>query len=245
MSSTSTTRSSGGSSPSSSRTGPVAARARGRRDGRVDHRLGDELALRLPRRYGPEALDDAEARILAALASRLPVEIPRLSRTVPGAGYPWFWSVHTWLDGSASRGSLPVDGGRGSSGRCRRSTPAARRTRLRARPAARGARRTCETRSDGRRARSARAVGAGGRRPQWNGRAVRIPLRRRRAQRARPGGAARRGARLGGAGAGDPALDVMVAWKLVARKSASAFERCSTSTTRPGCARRAGRRPRR
>ena len=81
-------------------------------DGTVNviYRLGDELALRLPRRDGTEALDDREARILAALASRLPVEIPRpVAHGRPGAGYPWFWSVHTWLEGALPDGSLPAD----------------------------------------------------------------------------------------------------------------------------------------
>jgi len=81
-------------------------------DGTVNviYRLGDELALRLPRRNGPEALDDGEARILAALTSRLPFEIPRaVAHGRPGAGYPWFWSVHTWLVGSLPGGPLPVE----------------------------------------------------------------------------------------------------------------------------------------
>jgi aminoglycoside phosphotransferase (APT) family kinase protein len=48
-------------------------------DGTVNviYRLGDELALRLPRRDGNEAPDDREARILSALATCLPVDIPR------------------------------------------------------------------------------------------------------------------------------------------------------------------------
>jgi aminoglycoside phosphotransferase (APT) family kinase protein len=39
----------------------------------------------------------------------LQVAIPRpATRGRPGAGYPWFWSVHTWLQGDLPTGPLAV-----------------------------------------------------------------------------------------------------------------------------------------
>ena len=63
-------------------------------------RLGNELAVRLPRRDGSLAAEDKEHTWLPRLAPRLPVEIPLpVARGKPGAGYPWHWSVHSWLEG--------------------------------------------------------------------------------------------------------------------------------------------------
>jgi aminoglycoside phosphotransferase (APT) family kinase protein len=71
-------------------------------DGTVNviYRLGDALSIRLPRRDGPEAEDDLEFLWLPVLAPHLPVAIPQpVARGRPGDGYPWYWSIHTWLDG--------------------------------------------------------------------------------------------------------------------------------------------------
>ncbi len=63
-------------------------------------RLGDRLAVRLPRVHGPEVEEDSEHEWLPILARALPVEIPLpVARGRPGRGYPWHWSVVTWLDG--------------------------------------------------------------------------------------------------------------------------------------------------
>jgi aminoglycoside phosphotransferase (APT) family kinase protein len=60
-------------------------------------RLGNELAVRLARRDGPTA-DEVDR--LTRLAGLLPVELPlQVARGRPGAGYPWFWSVIRWLEG--------------------------------------------------------------------------------------------------------------------------------------------------
>jgi aminoglycoside phosphotransferase (APT) family kinase protein len=80
-------------------------------DGTVNviYRLGEELSVRIPRRDGPETEDDLEFRWLPLLARQLPVAIPRpVARGRPGAGYPWFWSVHTWLQGDLPTGPLAV-----------------------------------------------------------------------------------------------------------------------------------------
>ena len=65
-------------------------------------RLGDELAVRLPR-LAEWSADDGELRLLPRLAPLLPLEIPRpLALGEPGAGYPCRWLVVTWLAGETA-----------------------------------------------------------------------------------------------------------------------------------------------
>ena len=72
----------------------------------VIFRLGDELAVRLPRRDGPTEPDPREREWLPRLAPLLPVEIPvPVAQGRPTADYPWFWEIHTWLEGE----TVPVD----------------------------------------------------------------------------------------------------------------------------------------
>jgi aminoglycoside phosphotransferase (APT) family kinase protein len=64
-------------------------------------RLGDDLALRLPRREMAAPLILNEQRWLPELATRLPVPVPAPVRVgVPEQGYPWHWSVVPWLSGA-------------------------------------------------------------------------------------------------------------------------------------------------
>jgi aminoglycoside phosphotransferase (APT) family kinase protein len=71
-------------------------------------RLGDELAVRMPRRALAATLIENEQRWLSRLAPRLPIPIPVPLRIgLPGAGYPWHWSVLPWLKGTAADISLP------------------------------------------------------------------------------------------------------------------------------------------
>jgi aminoglycoside phosphotransferase (APT) family kinase protein len=63
-------------------------------------RLGDELALRLPRREGPTEPGSDELEWLPRLAPLLPVEIPvPVAQGRPSGAYPWFWEIHTWVEG--------------------------------------------------------------------------------------------------------------------------------------------------
>lgn len=63
-------------------------------------RLGDDLAVRVPRRRQAAALVEHEQRWLPELAARLPVPVPAPVRTGrPTARYPWHWSVVPWLAG--------------------------------------------------------------------------------------------------------------------------------------------------
>src|SRR5690348_6050028 len=64
-------------------------------------RLGEEMSVRLPSAQGYVAQVAKEQRWLPRLAPRLPLPIPvPLAQGVPGAGYPWPWSVYRWLAGA-------------------------------------------------------------------------------------------------------------------------------------------------
>jgi aminoglycoside phosphotransferase (APT) family kinase protein len=189
-------------------------------DGTVNviYRLGEELSVRIPRRDGPETEDDLEFRWLPLLAPQLPVAIPRpVARGRPGAGYPWFWSVHTWLQGDLPTGPLAVADVAGLVSALQRiELPGAPEPAYgRGRPLAdRDAYvRAALERVDAPGALELweRAVSAPGweHEPVW----VHADLDRRNVL-VRDG---RLAAVLdwGGVGVGDPAVDVMVAWKLV------------------------------
>jgi aminoglycoside phosphotransferase (APT) family kinase protein len=65
------------------------------------YRLGDELAVRLPRRAVAAGLIAHEQAWLPRLAGRLSVPVPVPLRIgVPALGYPWNWSIVRWLHGS-------------------------------------------------------------------------------------------------------------------------------------------------
>jgi aminoglycoside phosphotransferase (APT) family kinase protein len=64
-------------------------------------RLGENLAVRLPRRAATAPMIEHEQRWLPQLAPRLPLPVPtpvRMGR--PGAGFPWSWSVVRWVRGT-------------------------------------------------------------------------------------------------------------------------------------------------
>lgn len=64
------------------------------------YRLGGELSLRLPRRREWSDEDHLVAQWLPQLAPRLAVAIPvPVAEGTPGEGYPCHWSVCTWVDG--------------------------------------------------------------------------------------------------------------------------------------------------
>ena len=63
-------------------------------------RLGDELAVRLPRRAASATLIENEQRWLPELAARLPVAVPVPLRVgVPCRLFGWSWSIARWLPG--------------------------------------------------------------------------------------------------------------------------------------------------
>jgi aminoglycoside phosphotransferase (APT) family kinase protein len=68
-------------------------------DNRV-FRLGEHLAVRIPRRAASAVLIEQEQRWLPGLSVRLPLPIPVPVRIgQPGCGFPWKWSVVPWFSG--------------------------------------------------------------------------------------------------------------------------------------------------
>ncbi|RZI85004.1 MAG: phosphotransferase, partial [Microbacterium sp.] len=73
-------------------------------------RLGDDLAVRLPRRAAAAQLIEHEQRWLPQLAEALPVAIPApVAVGVPDAHYPWAWSVVPWFAGTRMLDLEPVE----------------------------------------------------------------------------------------------------------------------------------------
>jgi aminoglycoside phosphotransferase (APT) family kinase protein len=69
-------------------------------------RLGVELSVRLPRRDGPNEPGSVELDWLPKVAPQLPVEVPvPVAQGQPSDGYPWFWEIHTWVEGE----TVPVE----------------------------------------------------------------------------------------------------------------------------------------
>lgn len=63
-------------------------------------RLGDELAVRVPRREVAAHLIEHEQQVLGAIAERVAVTVPAPVRVgVPSATFPWPWSIVPWLEG--------------------------------------------------------------------------------------------------------------------------------------------------
>jgi aminoglycoside phosphotransferase (APT) family kinase protein len=66
------------------------------------YRLGDGMAVRLPRIHWATRQADKDERWLPVLAPHLPLAIPvPLAKGSPAEGYPWQWSVVPWLEGEA------------------------------------------------------------------------------------------------------------------------------------------------
>jgi aminoglycoside phosphotransferase (APT) family kinase protein len=66
-------------------------------------RLGDDLAIRLPRIGWATDQIDKEAEWLPRLAPHLPVALPTpVAVGEPAEGYPYPWAVHRWLPGEGA-----------------------------------------------------------------------------------------------------------------------------------------------
>jgi len=74
------------------------------------YRLGEDLAVRLPRRSAVAAEADRLQRWLPRLAPQLPLEVAApLACGVPGEGFPFPWLVCRWLDGQVASDDPGVD----------------------------------------------------------------------------------------------------------------------------------------
>lgn len=193
-------------------------------DGTVNvvYRVGDDLSVRLPRRAPREVVED---RVLEAVAS-LPVDVPRLVAVGrPGAGYPWEWAVHTWLHGELPASDLPLDDVVALVGALRRLDP-------RTAPApAYGRDKPLVSRDPHVRDALERVEAPGAlelwerarRAPEWQGERVWIHADLDRRNVLVRGGRLAGVLDWAGAGLGDPAVDLMVAWKLLAPEDRAPF----------------------
>lgn len=76
-------------------------------------RLGESLAVRVPRREASAQLVRHEQRWLPVLAPLLGVDVPVPVRVgIPGSGFPWPWSVVPWFSGRVATELAPA--GRGA-----------------------------------------------------------------------------------------------------------------------------------
>lgn len=63
-------------------------------------RLGESMVVRMPRVERAVAGLTNEERWLPVLAPHLPLAVPTpLASGTPGDGYPWCWSIYSWLEG--------------------------------------------------------------------------------------------------------------------------------------------------
>jgi aminoglycoside phosphotransferase (APT) family kinase protein len=90
---------------------PITPVANGGWDNRTFH-LGSQMSVRMPSAAEYALAVEKEHRWLPALAGRLPLPVPTpLAMGEPGEGYPFSWSIYSWLDGepaSADRIADPV-----------------------------------------------------------------------------------------------------------------------------------------
>ena len=64
------------------------------------YRLGDDMAVRLPRVETWAGDLEKELEWLPRLAPHLPLAVPEpVAAGAPGEGYPWRWAVYRWLEG--------------------------------------------------------------------------------------------------------------------------------------------------
>lgn len=63
-------------------------------------RLGEEYSVRLARRVGPTTPESREFTWLPKLAPLVQLETPvPIAQGHPNSEYPWFWEIHTWVEG--------------------------------------------------------------------------------------------------------------------------------------------------
>ncbi|MZQ81175.1 phosphotransferase [Paenibacillus sp. 5J-6] len=69
-------------------------------------RLGEEYSVRLARRTGPTAPESRELTWLPKISPMVQLEIPvPIAQGHPSSEYPWFWEIHTWVEGE----TVPIE----------------------------------------------------------------------------------------------------------------------------------------
>jgi aminoglycoside phosphotransferase (APT) family kinase protein len=76
----------------------------------ANYRLGRDMLVRLPRRHRTVETLKKERRWLPSLATQLPLHVPvPLAEGEAAKGYPFEWSVYTWLEGEPASADRIVD----------------------------------------------------------------------------------------------------------------------------------------
>ena len=74
------------------------------------YRLGDDMVVRLPRRERDSGTLQKEREWLPRLAPLLPLAVPvPLAEGMPAEGYPFAWSVYEWLEGETATSERITD----------------------------------------------------------------------------------------------------------------------------------------
>jgi aminoglycoside phosphotransferase (APT) family kinase protein len=69
-------------------------------------RLGNDLSVRLPRRERPRDPGGKEVEWLPRLAQLLPLDVPvPVAQGRPTGEYPWFWDIYRWVEGE----TVPIE----------------------------------------------------------------------------------------------------------------------------------------
>jgi aminoglycoside phosphotransferase (APT) family kinase protein len=74
------------------------------------YRLGDDMVVRLPRIQWAVGQVQKEQEWLPRLAPLLPLAIPvPLAKGMPAEGFPWGWSIYSWLEGETATYARIID----------------------------------------------------------------------------------------------------------------------------------------
>ena len=198
------------------------------------YRLGDQLYARLPRLPRYVASLEREWRWLPVLAPGLTLRVPEpVALGQPTAEYPFTWMIYRWIDGHPYADQL-IDDERQAARDLARFVSEIRRIALAADAPAGGRRPLAQLDAGTRtsiaeaadvidRAAARAAWEAALRSPAWDGRPVWIHADLLRPNLLVAGGRIRAVIDFGGAGAGDPATDVIPAWAVFGPAGRAAF----------------------
>ena len=205
----------------------------------ANYRLGNEMVVRLPRHERTSRTLEKERQWLPRLAPLLPLAVPiPLAAGMPGEGYPFTWSVYSWLKGENATGECISDLGQLATdlaqfiAALQRIDPSGgpspgEHNFFRGEPLAR---RDAETRAaiesldskidvDAARTTWEEALRA----PEWQGPPVWIHGDLDARNMLVANGRLSAVIDFGGLGVGDPACDVMVAWKVLSAETRDIF----------------------